>query len=156
MFLWNSHIFSIIKVVISKSNQSWIFIGRTDAEAPILWPPDVKSWLTAKDPGVGCHFLHQNGSYRSSSHKMGQAFIPGEAKPPLSSNWMVGTWDRTATWRQVSGNSTAPRTKPVAPSPVYSLAKDHPRQPSQWSLDFLNHLSNFVLPQSFLASPFHT
>ena len=33
-----------------KGNQSWIFIGRTDAEAPILWPPDVKSWLIRKDP----------------------------------------------------------------------------------------------------------
>ena len=35
-----------------KGNPSWIFIGRTDAEAeaPILWPPDVKSWLTGKDP----------------------------------------------------------------------------------------------------------
>ena len=36
-------------------NQSWIFIGRTDAEAeaPILWPPDVKSWLFRKDPDAG-------------------------------------------------------------------------------------------------------
>ena len=34
-----------IKPVDPKRNQSWIFIGRTDAEAPILWPPDVKSWL---------------------------------------------------------------------------------------------------------------
>ena len=33
-----------------KGNQPWIFIGRTDAEAPIAWPPDVKSWLTGKDP----------------------------------------------------------------------------------------------------------
>ena len=35
-----------------KGNQSWIFIGRTDAEAetPILWPPDVKNWLMGKDP----------------------------------------------------------------------------------------------------------
>ena len=33
----------------------WIFIGRTDvqAENPILWPPDVKSWLSGKDPGAG-------------------------------------------------------------------------------------------------------
>ena len=38
-----------------KGNQSWIFIGRTDAEAeaPILWPPDVKNWLTGKDPDAG-------------------------------------------------------------------------------------------------------
>ena len=35
-----------------KGNQSWIFIGRTDAEAetPILWPPDAKNWLLGKDP----------------------------------------------------------------------------------------------------------
>ena len=38
-----------------KGNQSWIFIGRTDAEAeaPILWPPDAKSWLICKDPDDG-------------------------------------------------------------------------------------------------------
>ena len=38
-----------------KGNQSWIFIGRADAEAetPILWPPDVKSWLVWKDPNAG-------------------------------------------------------------------------------------------------------
>ena len=39
-----------IKPVHSKESQSWIFIGRTDAEAPLLWPPDVKSWLTGKRP----------------------------------------------------------------------------------------------------------
>ena len=35
-----------------KGNQAWIFIGRTDAEAEasILWPPEVKSWLTGKEP----------------------------------------------------------------------------------------------------------
>ena len=37
--------FKEIKPVHPKGNQSWIFIGRTDAEAPILWPPYVKSWL---------------------------------------------------------------------------------------------------------------
>ena len=44
-----------IKPVNSKGNQSWIFIGRTDAEAkaPILWPPDAKSWLIGKDPDAG-------------------------------------------------------------------------------------------------------
>ena len=44
-----------IKSVHPKGNQSWIFIRRTDAgaEAPILWPPDVKSWLIGKDPDVG-------------------------------------------------------------------------------------------------------
>ena len=41
-----------IKAVNPKGNQSWIFIGRTDAEAetPIFWPPDANYWLTGKDP----------------------------------------------------------------------------------------------------------
>ena len=39
-----------IKPVKPKENQPGIFIGRTDAEAPILWPPDANSLLTEKDP----------------------------------------------------------------------------------------------------------
>ena len=44
-----------IKPVNPKGKQAWIITGRTDAEAeaPILWPPDVKSWLTGKDPDAG-------------------------------------------------------------------------------------------------------
>ena len=44
-----------IKPVHPKGNQSWIFIGRTDAEpeALILWPPDAKNWLTEKDLEAG-------------------------------------------------------------------------------------------------------
>ena len=43
------------KPINPKGNQSWIFIGRTDAEAevPILWPPDAKNWLIGKDPDAG-------------------------------------------------------------------------------------------------------
>ena len=44
-----------IKPVHPQGNQSWIFIGRTDAEVetPILWPPVVKNWLIQKDPDAG-------------------------------------------------------------------------------------------------------
>ena len=44
-----------IKPVNPKGNQLWLFIGRTDAkaEAPTLWPPDAKSWLSEKDPDAG-------------------------------------------------------------------------------------------------------
>ena len=50
-FTWHSK----IKPVNPKGNQSWIFIGQTDAEAeaPIPWPPDAKNWLTGKDPDAG-------------------------------------------------------------------------------------------------------
>ena len=42
-----------IQQVNPKGNQFWIFIGRNDAEAPIIWPPDAKSWLIGKDPDAG-------------------------------------------------------------------------------------------------------
>ena len=44
-----------IQPVHPEGDQSWVFIGRTDvvSEAPILWPPDVKSWLIGKDPNAG-------------------------------------------------------------------------------------------------------
>ena len=44
-----------IQPVHPKGKQSWIFVGRTDAEAEttILWPPNVKNWLTWKDPDAG-------------------------------------------------------------------------------------------------------
>ena len=42
-----------IKPVNPKGNQFWIFIGRTDAETPIIWPPDAKSWLIGKDSDAG-------------------------------------------------------------------------------------------------------
>ena len=44
-----------VQPVHPKGDQSWIFIGRTDAEAevPVLWPPDAKNWLISKDPDSG-------------------------------------------------------------------------------------------------------
>ena len=39
-----------IKPINPRGNQPWIFIGRTDSEAPIFWPPDMKSLLTGEDP----------------------------------------------------------------------------------------------------------
>ena len=50
-----------IQPVHPKGNQSWIFIERTDveAEASILWPPDVKSWLIGKDPDAGKYWRQE-------------------------------------------------------------------------------------------------
>ena len=52
---WESPLDFKIKLVNPKGNQPWMFIGRTDAEieALILWPPDMKSWLTGKYPDAG-------------------------------------------------------------------------------------------------------
>ena len=52
-----------IKPVNPKGNQSWLFIGGTDAEAetPILWPRDVKKWLFWKDPDAGKDWRQEKG-----------------------------------------------------------------------------------------------
>ena len=57
-----------IKPVNPKGHQSWIFIGRTDveAEAPKLWPPDAKNWLTGKDSDAGTI----EGKRRSGQQRM--------------------------------------------------------------------------------------
>ena len=53
-----------IKPVNPKEYQLWVFIGRTDAEAetPILWPPDVKSWVIGKDPDAGKDWRQEKGT----------------------------------------------------------------------------------------------
>ena len=53
-----------IKPVNPKGNQPWIFIGRTDAKAPILWPPDEKKWLTRKDLEAGIEGKRRRGRQR--------------------------------------------------------------------------------------------
>ena len=53
-----------IQPVHPKGDQSWVFIGRTDveAEAPIIWPPDAKSWLIGKDPDAGKDWGQEKGT----------------------------------------------------------------------------------------------
>ena len=91
-----------------------------------------------------------NCSCRSSSLKRGQAFIPGEAKPPK--------WRGPGTWWPLEGRSLKQHCSPdqtCCPLPCFQPWWGPP-QASPWPLDFLN-LCNFVLPQSSPASlPFHT
>ena len=57
-----------VKPVNPKGNQLWIFIGRTDAEAPIIWPPDVKSLLFGKDPDTGKDWRQEKMGWRDGVH----------------------------------------------------------------------------------------
>ena len=56
-----------IKPASLKGNQPWILIGRCDAEAPILWLPDAKSWLIGKDPDAGKDWRQEK---RATEHEM--------------------------------------------------------------------------------------
>ena len=81
-----------IKTVNSKGNQSWIFIERTDAEIPILWPPDSKNWLIGKDPEVGKDWRQEKKEttedemigwlHRLDGHEFEQS--PGDSEGQLS------------------------------------------------------------------------
>jgi len=51
--------FKEIQPVHPKGNQSWIFIGRTDAEILIFWPPDMMNWLVGKDPDAGKYRMQE-------------------------------------------------------------------------------------------------
>ena len=85
-------------------NQSWIFIGRTDTEAgaPILWPPDAKSWLIRKDPDIIWQRFKAGGEGDErgqdcwmasllNGHESEQAPRDGEGQESLA---CYGPWDR--------------------------------------------------------------
>ena len=90
------------KPVHSKGNQSWIFIGRIDAEAetPILWPSDAKSWLLRKDPDAGKDWRWEEKGmtedemvgwhHRLSGHESEQALGVGDGQGSLA---CCSPWD---------------------------------------------------------------
>ena len=107
-----------------KGNQSWIFIGRTvaKAEAPILWPPDVKKWLIGKDPDAGKDWRQEEKGttedemigwhHRLNGHEFEQPLGVGDGQGSLACcspwgrkaldmieqlNWTEVNWD---SWRR--------------------------------------------------------
>ena len=84
---------SKIKSVNPKRNQPWVFIGRTDAEAPTLWPPDEKSRLTGKDPDARKDWRQEEKwmtedemvgwHHRLDGHEFEQALGDGEGQGSL-------------------------------------------------------------------------
>ena len=92
-----------IQPVYPKGDQSWVFIGRTDAEAesPILWPPDAKSWLIGKDPDAGKDWGQEEKGmtkdemvgwhYQLSGHGFGWTLGVGDGQGGLV---CCGSWGR--------------------------------------------------------------
>ena len=78
-----------IQPVHPKGNQSWMFIGRTDAEAetPILWPPDMKSWLIGKDPDAGKDWGQEE-----------KGMTEDEMVGWQSLTWWTWVWESSGSW----------------------------------------------------------
>ena len=95
-----------IKVVNPKGNRSWIFIARTDveAEAPIFWPPAVKSQLIGKDPDAGKDWRQEEKGMTEDKmvewhhwlkgHEFEQALGDGEGQGRMAccSPWVAKSW----------------------------------------------------------------
>ena len=89
-----------IQPVHPKGDQSWVFIGRTDAEAPILWPPDAKNWLIWKDPDAGKDWRQEKGMtedemvgwhHQLDGHESKQALGVADGQGSLA---CCSPWDR--------------------------------------------------------------
>ena len=98
-----------IKPVNPQENQSWIFIGRTDAEAetPICWAPDAKDWLIVKDPDAGEDWRQEKGTTEDEmvgwhhwldGHEFQQA--PGDGED--SEGWCAAARGVTMSWTWLS------------------------------------------------------
>ena len=113
-----------IKSVNPKESQSWIFIRRTEVEAetPILWPPDAKSWLIWKDPDAGKDWrLEEMGTtedemvgwhHRLNGHEFEQAPGVGDGQGSLvcCSPWGREEWEWLSDWTELNWIAVA---KPV-------------------------------------------
>ena len=121
-----------IQPVHPKGNQSWIFIGRTDAEAgtPILWPHDAKNWLIGKDPDAGKDWRQEKGMtedemvvwhYLLVGHEFEQALGFGEGQRSMAccSPWGHKELDLTEwlNWTDSVLNFKLPNLRPFTMPP---------------------------------------
>ena len=111
-----------IQPVHPKGDQSWVFIGRTDVEAetPIFWPPDMKSWLIWKDPDAGKDWgQEEKGTtedevvgwhHQVNRHGLGWTLGVGDGQGGLvcCSSWDHKEWDTTEglKWTELNWTDT--------------------------------------------------
>ena len=112
-----------IQPVRSKGNQSWIFIGRIDAEVetPIVWLPDVKNWLIGKDPDAGKDWRQEEKGttedemvgwhHRLDGYEFEQVVGAGEGQGGLA---YCSPWD----WKE---SDTTEQLNWTEPQPVWNL-----------------------------------
>ena len=102
-------------------NLSWIFTGRTDAEAetPILWPPDVKNWLSGKDPNAGKDWRQEEKGmieeemvgwhHQLDGHEFEQALQVGNGQGSLcaAAHGVAKSWTWLSHWNELNWTETS-------------------------------------------------
>ena len=108
-----------IQPVNPKGNQSWIFIGRTDAQAetPIFCPPDVKSQLIRKEPDAGKDWKQEEKGttevemvgwhhwFKGHKFEQTQGVSEGQGSLACCSPWVTKSWTRLSDWTRTTGST---------------------------------------------------
>ena len=149
-----------IKPVNLKGNQPWILIGRIDAEveAPILWPPDGKSWFIGKDPDAGKDWRQKEKRvtedemvgwhHQQNGHEFGQTLGNGEGRGslPCCSPW--GHEELDTTWWLNNDKNRALRASLVAQWVKNPPSMQETQEMRVWTLGWEDPLEEELAPQS--------
>jgi len=96
-----------MKPVHPKGNQSWIFVGRTDAEAPILWPSDSKSWLIGKNSDAGQDWMQmKKGATENEMVRCHHWLKRHEFEPTLGNSEGQGALEWCSAWGRRESDTT--------------------------------------------------
>ena len=141
-----------IKPINPKGNQPWIFIGRIDAkaEAPILWPPDVKSWLIRKDPDAGKDWRWEEKGmtedqmvgwhHRLDGHEFEQALGVGDGQGSLAccSPWGHKELDMTEwlIWTELDCSPPSSSSHGILQARILEWVAMPSSRGSSWSRDW--------------------
>ena len=116
---------------IQPVNQSWVFIEMTEAEAeaPILWPPDVKNWLIRKDPGAGKDWSQEKGTTEDEMVGWHHRLDWRESERALGVGDGQGGLACCSQWgRKESDTTRTELTECMGESPLSSREAQHPTQ----------------------------
>ena len=147
-----------VKPVNLRGNQPWIFIGGTDAEAPILWPPDVNSRFIGKDPDAGQNWRQEEKGTTEdemvrwlpwcNGHELGQTLGDGDGQGCLVCCSPWGHEELDTTWWLNNDKNRALRASLVAQWVKNPPSMQETQEMRVWTLGWEDPLEEDLAPQS--------
>ena len=148
-----------IQPVHPKGNQSWMFIGRTDVEAetPILWSPDMKSWLIGKAPDAGKDWGQEDEMVGWHHQVNGDEFEwtlgvgDGQGGLAYYSPWVAKSWTRLSNWTEPSIKMSEKFPSPVLALSYLTLTEILTANPRQHSVSSASSQTSSTFPNALLS-----